>query len=121
LQSGGFGLVVIDLGDVSWKIARRIPLTSWFRFQRAIENTPTVLLVITSEPCTQTCASLLLKLQASAKKLSALGSPLSKEERPSHSQLLGGLDIEGELLRSRMERKPMQSIARFATQALRTG
>jgi len=35
LQSGGFGLVAIDLGDVPDSAARRIPLASWFRFQRA--------------------------------------------------------------------------------------
>ncbi len=63
LQSGGFGLVIIDLGDVPLKTARRIPLTSWFRFQRAIEHTPTVLFIITQAPCAQTCAALLLKLR----------------------------------------------------------
>ena len=45
LQSGGFGLVAIDLGDVPDTAARRIPLASWFRFQRAVEPTATVLLV----------------------------------------------------------------------------
>ncbi len=46
LQSGGFGLVAIDLGDVPDAAARRIPLASWFRFQRAVEPTATVLLVV---------------------------------------------------------------------------
>src|SRR5204863_4969796 len=63
LQSGGFGLVAIDLSDVPLKMARRIPLTSWFRFRRAVENTPTVLFVVGQVPCAQTCASLLLNLQ----------------------------------------------------------
>jgi recombination protein RecA len=36
IQNGGFGLVVLDLGDVSTQIARRIPLASWFRFRRSI-------------------------------------------------------------------------------------
>ena len=49
--------MIIDLGDVPLKIARRIPLTSWFRFQRAIEHTSTVLFVITQAPCAQTCAA----------------------------------------------------------------
>src|SRR5919197_279530 len=44
LQSGGFGLIAIDLGDISLEASRRIPLTSWFRFRRAVENTPTLLL-----------------------------------------------------------------------------
>ncbi|MGA8492314.1 MAG: hypothetical protein WB711_17945 [Terriglobales bacterium] len=113
LQSGGFGLVMIDLGDTSLKMARRIPLTSWFRFQRAVEHTATVLLVISQVPCARTCASLLLKV--SGKKLSAVSSQLSAEA-PAHAQLLDGLQVQGELLRSRLERKPAGSVtAAFAT------
>src|SRR5438067_408584 len=62
LQSGGFGMVVVDLGDIPAQVARRIPLTSWFRFRRAVENTPTVLLVLEQEPYAKTCASLVLRL-----------------------------------------------------------
>jgi hypothetical protein len=122
LQSGGFGLAVIDLGDVPVRIARRIPLTSWFRFQRAVERTPTVLFVVTQTPCAQTCAALLLKMQASRKRLSASGCQLSPAAPgiPAHTQLLDGLHVEGELLRSRWERKPVRSVtAAFATRAVR--
>ncbi|MGD0512980.1 MAG: hypothetical protein ABSA29_06750 [Terriglobales bacterium] len=113
LQSGGFGLVIIDLGDTPLKMARRIPLTSWFRFQRAIEHTATVLFVISQAPCARTCASLLLKV--SGKKLSAVSSLLSAET-PTHAQFLDGLQVQGELLRSRLERKPAGSVtAAFAT------
>src|SRR5580658_2881159 len=114
LQSGGFGLVIIDLGDTPLKMARRIPLTSWFRFQRAIEHTATVLFVISQAPCARTCASLLLKV--SGKKLSAFSSQLSAETSPTHAQFLDGLQVQGELLRSRLERKPAGSVATaFAT------
>jgi hypothetical protein len=114
LQSGGFGLVIIDLGDTPLKMARRIPLTSWFRFQRAVEHTPTVLFVISQAPCAQTCASLLLRV--SGKKLSAIGCQLSAKISPTHAQLLDGLQVQGELLRSRLERKPPGSATiRFAT------
>jgi len=111
LQSGGFGLVIIDLGDTPLKTARRIPLTSWFRFQRAVEHTTTVLFVLSQVPCAQTCASLLLKV--SGKKLSALSCQLSA--KTSHAQLLDGLHVQGELLRSRLERKPVRSVAAFVT------
>ncbi len=63
LQSGGFGMVLVELGDVPPQMARRIPLTSWFRFRRAVENTPTVLLVVEQEPYAKTCASLVLKME----------------------------------------------------------
>ena len=121
LQSGGFGLVAIDLGDVPHSQARRMPLASWFRFQRAVEPTPTVLLVVAQEPCAQTCASLLIRLQ-SGKKLSAIScQPSVKNELgPAHAKLLDGLQIEGELLRSRIQRKPAQSVTTaFATKAVR--
>jgi hypothetical protein len=133
LQSGGFGLVAIDLGDVPLKTARRIPLTSWFRFQRAVEHTPTVLLVVGQAPCAQTCASLLLKLKgqpsvagrhSAGKKPSAFSSQLSEKDKtlPPHTQLLDGIHVEGEILRSRLERKPAGSVTTaFATKAVRAG
>src|SRR5208282_794727 len=36
LQSNGFGMIALDLGDISVSSVRRIPLASWFRFRRAI-------------------------------------------------------------------------------------
>ena len=121
LQSGGFGLVAIDLGDVPDTAARRVPLASWFRFQRAVEPTATVLLVVAQAPCAPTCASLLIRLRA-GKQLSALSYRLSAKEGllPAHAQLLDGLRVEGELLRSRLQRKPAHGITTaFATRAVR--
>jgi len=113
LQSGGFGMIVMDLGDIPFLSARRVPLTTWFRFQRAVETTPSLLFVVADQPLAQTCAALLLKL-------SAASSRLSDQANPSHAQLLEGLRIEGELLRSRLERKPAQSAAVFTTTAARS-
>jgi hypothetical protein len=62
LESGGFGLIVLDLGDLPPQSARRIPLTTWFRFRRAIEHTPTILLVIEQQAIAGSCSSLLLQL-----------------------------------------------------------
>src|ERR1700731_14372 len=77
LQSGGFGLVAIDLGDVPDSAARRIPLASWFRFQRAVEPTATVLLVVAQEPYARTCASLLIRLQQAVVGRQSAGKKLS--------------------------------------------
>jgi hypothetical protein len=63
LQSGGFGLVVLNLADVAARSTRRIITSWWFRFRRAIENTPTVLIVITPVPCTRSCAALVLEVK----------------------------------------------------------
>jgi recombination protein RecA len=62
LESGGFGLIVLDLGDLPPQSARHIPLTTWFRFRRAVEYTPTILLAIEQHPIAGSCSSLLLQL-----------------------------------------------------------
>ena len=102
LQSSGFGLVVIDLAGVPLKTARRIPLTTWFRFQRAVENTATILLVIGEQACAQSCAAMQLVLSSQFSVLSQV--------RPSHTELLSEMEIHAEVLRSRSERKPVQSV-----------
>ncbi|MEK6336338.1 MAG: hypothetical protein AABM67_15530 [Acidobacteriota bacterium] len=60
LQSGGFGLVVLNLADVTAKCARRVVSSWWFRFRRALENTPTALIVITPIASVRSCARLVL-------------------------------------------------------------
>jgi RecA DNA recombination protein len=128
LQSGGFGLVVLDLGGIPEKFVRRIPLASWFRFQRAVEHTKTALLVISEFSCAQTCAALVLELQLSvvSSRLSAASGSCSRvcSERslPTHAELFQKMHVEAELVRSRLERKPMQSVkTNFITQAVRAG
>src|ERR1039457_5154274 len=62
IQGGGFGVVVLDLGDTPPAAARRISLTSWFRLRRAVEHTPTVLIAVARQSNAKTCASLMLEL-----------------------------------------------------------
>lgn len=115
LQSGGFGLLALDLAGTPWKIARRIPLTTWFRFRRAIEYTSTMLLVLTRQPCAQTCASLSLQLKMETSGAGLRASANGLSGLPSHARLLQGWRIQAELLRNRMERKSAQSVSAFAT------
>ncbi|MGH9968744.1 MAG: hypothetical protein ACREBG_13070 [Pyrinomonadaceae bacterium] len=63
LQGGGFGPVILDLGSVPGKDARRIISSWWYRFRRVLENTPTALIVLTQEACVRSCAALTLELQ----------------------------------------------------------
>jgi hypothetical protein len=63
LQSGGFGLVALNLADVAAKCTRRIITSWWFRFRRSIENTPTALVVVTPVPCIRSCAALVLEVK----------------------------------------------------------
>lgn len=64
LQAGGFGLIVLDLGDIPIAAVRRIPLTTWFRFRRAVENTSTAFIVIEQHPHAKSCATLVMDLAA---------------------------------------------------------
>lgn len=66
LHAGGFGLVILDLGDVAGKEARRIISSWWYRFRRTVEDRPTVMTVISEEACTRSCAALTLELQGTA-------------------------------------------------------
>jgi hypothetical protein len=66
LHAGGFGLVILDLGDVAGKEARRIITSWWYRFRRTVEDRPTVLTVISEEACTRSCAALTLELKGVA-------------------------------------------------------
>ena len=63
LHGGGFGFIVLNLADMPAKILRRIVSTWWFRFRRAIENTPTVLAVATPIACVRSCAAMALELK----------------------------------------------------------
>lgn len=64
LQGGGFGLVLLDLGEVAGKDARRIISSWWYRFRRTVENTPTALVVIAADSCVRSCASLALEMSS---------------------------------------------------------
>jgi|SRR5450755_1181357 len=126
LQGGGFGMVVLDLGDVPTESVRRVPLTSWFRFRRAVEPTATVLLIVERESCAKTCASLVVRLHRTAVCAHDAASPSETEfegwkvhssKEPaippnnvvSHASLLRGMQLHAEVLRSWAQRKPMHS------------
>ena len=115
LQGGGFGMVVLDLGDIPLESARRVPLTSWFRFRRAVEPTATVLLLLEQEPCAKTCASLVVRLEREAvcardsmpvltpsgSRIVAHGGPEVPENNTvSHAALLRGMRLRAEVVRS---------------------
>jgi hypothetical protein len=107
LESGGFGMIVLDLGDLPPQTARRIPLTTWFRFRRAVEHTPTVLLAIERQSIAGSCSSLLIKLGSQGHRIKQPAD--SQFPAPTHAQLLTELEISVEIVRSRLDRKPVCS------------
>ncbi len=130
LQSGGLGMVVLDLGDIPAESARRVPLTSWFRFRRAVEPTVTVLLLIEQESCAKTCASLVLQLQqrsidvhnpvpeepaqaAGWRVITGSEAAVPATNPVSHAALLHGMQLQAEIVRSRTRKLVRPSHSAF--------
>ena len=101
LHGGGWGVVVFDLGGISWVDARRINLSMWFRFRRAIENTPTILLLLGEESCARSCASLVLRCQRKADNWSRAAASLQ-----TGASTFEGFEVQGEVARSRVLSEP---------------
>jgi hypothetical protein len=94
LQSGGFGLIIVDLGSIAERLVRGIPLSSWFRFSRVVEKQSTALVFIEQQPHATSCAGLVFRMTTDAATFS--GRVITK------------LNLEAEVVRAR-EKKPMQS------------
>jgi recombination protein RecA len=109
LHGGGWGVVVVDLGGISWVDVRRIELSTWFRFRRAIESTPTILLLLGEESCAKSCASLVLRCQRRADNWSRAAASVE-----TGISTLEGFEVQGEVTRSRVLSQPADS-ARWKT------
>jgi recombination protein RecA len=64
IHAGGWGAVIVDLGDIPPAVVRRIPISWWYRFRRAVENTPTAVLVMEREPFVRACAAMALEMRS---------------------------------------------------------
>ncbi len=62
LHAGGFGVVVLDLCEVAPAILRRLPLSSWYRYRNAVENTRTVFVVTADQHLTGPSAARVLAM-----------------------------------------------------------
>lgn len=108
LASAGFGLVVLDLGGLRPRTLESLPLSFWFRFRRAVEGTPTLLLDLAPVATAKSCAALVLRLHLERVRWSAIAGAGSV----SHARLLCGSSPGAEVVRSR--------VAGFSTAAPRT-
>jgi hypothetical protein len=98
--------VVLDFGNVSWVDVRRIPLSTWFRFQRIVEGTPGILVLLGEEPCAKSCASLALRCRRKNDEWRGAESPQLR----SGVATLRGFEVEAEVARSRMRLGHAESI-----------
>jgi recombination protein RecA len=109
--SGGFGLLALDLGGVSEKFVRRVPLSTWFRFRAVVEKLSAPLVVMTPYPVVGTCSGLTVNLpgaQIRWSRPSTVG--------PAHARLALGLDFDVQVAARRSFKKPSQSIRSFSAE-----
>lgn len=103
LHAGGFGAVILDLCQIAPRIANRIPISYWYRFRLAIENTPTILALVEKQPLAKSCAALLIEMKR--KKTAWTGAP--------------GFELLREVELEAIPRKPIRPVAaNFKAKAL---
>jgi recombination protein RecA len=113
IQGSGFGLLALDLSDIAPRLVRQVPLNVWFRFRRAVENTPTILFLLAQESNAKTCASLVLRMEGEAgvwretaeNAASENAAATNAQEKREHAEgnLLEGGKSWAEVVRSRMQ------------------
>jgi recombination protein RecA len=60
--AGGFGLVALDLADVPRRTVMRLPFTTWFRLQRALDGSDTVLAIVATDPVARSAGGVSLRV-----------------------------------------------------------
>lgn len=66
LQTGGFGVIVLDMSDVvPQQLNKMISLATWYRFRLAAEHARSALIVLSQAPCAGSCAALSLRCEPS--------------------------------------------------------
>jgi recombination protein RecA len=63
VQSGGFGVIAVDLSGIPEKVTRKIPLTYWFRLSRNVEKHSCALVFIEQQAHAAGCAALTLNFR----------------------------------------------------------
>jgi len=66
LHAGGFGVVMLDLCEAPVRALNRIPLSYWYRYQRALENTATILLICADSFQAKSCTRQALQIRPKA-------------------------------------------------------
>lgn len=111
LHGGGFGFIALDLGDMPARLVRKVPLNVWFRLRRTVEDTSTVLVVLSQESNAKTCASLVLRLE---KEVNQWSLQKRKGTAAFHTPgcLLDGSEYSAEIVRSLQRHKKLHFIDR---------
>jgi hypothetical protein len=103
LQSSGFDLIAVDISTISERVVRKVPLSSWFRFSRAVEKQPAALVFIEQEPHATSRAGLVLRTTVDAPVFSG--------------NLVTAVNLKATVTRGREKKSACSERAGFAVQA----
>jgi hypothetical protein len=115
LHGGGFSLVAVDLSGAPTRLVRQIPLNFWFRLRRTVENTSTILLILSRESHAKTCASLVLRMEREAARWSLQDRQYPSRDFHTPGSLLNGWTTTAEIIRSNARRNNLSIIDRPKT------
>jgi len=115
LHGGGFSLVAVDLSGAPERLVRQVPLSFWFRLRRSVENTPTILLVLSRESNAKTCASLVLRMERKTARWSLQDRQYSSRDFHTPGCLLDGWTAAAEIIRSYARRNNVSVIGSART------
>ena len=63
LQSGGFGLVALDIADVPLDALRELPFNTWMRLQRVVDASDTACVLVADVPEARSARGVSIRLQ----------------------------------------------------------
>ena len=97
LDAGGFGVVALDLADLSMGLIRQIPMTTWLRVSRLLEHSKTVGLLLGPEPIARSADGQTVVLRP---------GPTAGRWSGTHDRnwLLQGIDCQARVIRTRRPR-----------------
>ncbi len=97
LDAGGFGVVALDLADVPKRGIRQIPMTTWMRISRLLEDSETVGLLLGPEPIARSADGQTVVLRPSESAGQWSGTH-------NRNRLLQGLECQVRVIRARQPR-----------------
>lgn len=103
LQGSGFGLIAVDLSGIADRLVRNVPMSTWFRFSRVVEQQPTALVFIEQQPHATSCVGLVLKLASTPAIFSG--------------KLLTNFNLKAEMIRARGKKGVQSATSNFSVKA----
>lgn len=97
--AGGFGVVAIDLGGLSERQLGRWQRRAWMRLKHAVEGSSTTLVVLAERHVAGSAAGMVLRLQ---------------RQRTTWDGLLGGIDLQVEVVKDKAYRAGGKAAGRAA-------